>query len=61
MKIIMTGALGRMGREVCSLLGDELACGVDINGDVKDINDYTGDADGIIDFSFHGAFGGSAY
>lgn len=57
MKIIMTGALGRMGREVCSLLGEELACGVDINGEIKSINDYTGDADGIIDFSFHGAIG----
>lgn len=57
MKIIMTGALGRMGKEVCSLLGDELACGVDIGGEVKNIADYTGDADGIIDFSFHGAIG----
>lgn len=57
MKIIMTGSLGRMGKEVCALLGDELACGVDINGEVKNIADYTGASDGIIDFSFHGAIG----
>ena len=55
MKIIMTGALGRMGQEVCAVLGEELACGVDAAGEIKKIDDYTGEADGIIDFSFHGA------
>ena len=55
MKIIMTGACGRMGAEVCALLGDELACAVDVKGEVQNIDDYTGEADGIIDFSFHGA------
>ena len=55
MKIIVTGALGRMGAELKALLGDELVCGVDPVGEVKSVNDYTGDADGIIDFSFHGA------
>ena len=56
MKVIMTGACGRMGAEVCALLGDELACGVSA-GEVKHIADYRGPADGIIDFSFHGAIG----
>lgn len=46
-----------MGAEVCALLGDELACGVDTAGEVKHIADYRGPADGIIDFSFHGAIG----
>lgn len=55
MKIIVTGAGGRMGAELRTLLGDELVCGVDPVGEVKNINDYAGDADGIIDFSFHGA------
>ena len=36
-------------------MGDDLVCGVDPAGEVKNINDYGGDADGIIDFSFHGA------
>lgn len=57
MKIIMTGACGRMGQEVCAVLGEELACGIDAAGEVKKIDDYTGEADGIIDFSFHGAIG----
>jgi 4-hydroxy-tetrahydrodipicolinate reductase len=55
MKIIVTGAAGRMGAELKALLGDDLVCGVDPAGEVKNINDYAGDADGIIDFSFHGA------
>ena len=55
MKIIVTGAGGRMGAELRNLLGDELVCGVDPVGEVKNINDYAGEADGIIDFSFHGA------
>ncbi len=55
MKIIVTGAAGRMGREVCALAGEELVCGVDPNGAVGDISDYDGPADGIIDFSFHAA------
>lgn len=55
MKIIVTGAAGRMGAELKALLGDDLVCGVDPAGEVKNINDYGGDADGIIDFSFHGA------
>ena len=50
MKIIMTGACGRMGQEVCAVLGEELACGIDAAGEVKKIDDYTGEADGIIDF-----------
>lgn len=55
MKIIVTGAGGRMGAELRNLLGEELVCGVDPVGEVKNINDYAGEADGIIDFSFHGA------
>ena len=55
MKIIVTGAAGRMGREVCALAGEELVCGVDPTAEVKSISDYTGPADGIIDFSFHAA------
>ena len=55
MKIIVTGAGGRMGAELRNLLGDALVCGVDPVGEVKNINDYAGEADGIIDFSFHGA------
>lgn len=44
-----------MGKEVVAAVGDEFACGIDPNGEVKHIADYTGEADGIIDFSFHGA------
>ncbi len=64
MKVIMNGALGKMGKQIWSLLsegknGTEIACGVDIGADgsdpriVKALSDFTGEADIIIDFSHH--------
>ncbi len=66
MKVIVSGALGKMGRQILSLLeagknGMTLAAGVDIGADgtdpriVKTLTDLTGDADIIIDFSHHTA------
>ena len=68
MKVIMNGALGKMGSVIWKLLeegknGMEIACGVDPNADgsdpriVKKLTDFTGEADVIIDFSFHGCIG----
>ena len=60
--IILNGALGRMGKEVEKLIGNSdefsLAARIDKlsedNSCFKDINDFDGSADIIIDFSFHG-------
>ena len=68
MKIIMNGALGKMGRQIWSLLEQnknamEIACGVDPFADGSDprilpsLSDFTGDADMIIDFSHHACTG----
>ena len=64
MKVLMNGALGKMGAQIWTLLesgknGAEIACGVDINADgsdariVKSLSDFDGKADVIIDFSHH--------
>ena len=64
MKVLMNGALGKMGAQIWTLLengknGAEIACGVDINADgsdsriVKSLADFEGKADVIIDFSNH--------
>lgn len=64
MKVLMNGALGKMGAQIWTLLengknGAEIACGVDINADgsdpriVKSLSDFDGKADVIIDFSNH--------
>ena len=68
MKIIMNGALGKMGRQIWTLLeegknGTEIACGIDPNADGTDprilpaLTDFTGEADMIIDFSHHACTG----
>ena len=62
-KVIVHGALGRMGKEVTRFVTeseDMAACAlVDIGGDGKDVlkslSDFTGEADVIIDFSHHTA------
>lgn len=62
-KVIMNGAMGRMGKEIVKSIEQsddvKIAALVDINGDGKDvlraIDDFTGDADVIIDFSHHTA------
>lgn len=60
MKVLIHGALGRMGREVMRLVdegyeGSELACAVDVFSDSADVlnslDEFKGDADVIIDFS----------
>ena len=60
MKVLIHGALGRMGREVCRLVdegyeGSELACAVDVFFFFFDVlnslDEFKGDADVIIDFS----------
>ena len=64
MKVLMNGALGKMGAQIWTLLesgknGAEIACGVDINAGgsdsriVKSLSDFDGKADVIIDFSHH--------
>ncbi|MBQ4427409.1 MAG: 4-hydroxy-tetrahydrodipicolinate reductase [Oscillospiraceae bacterium] len=62
MKIIVNGAMGHMGTILCNLVGASdkhtLAAGVDPNGEgliLRDINDFTGLADMVIDFSHHTA------
>ncbi len=68
MKVIMNGALGKMGRQIWSLLeegknGTEIACGVDIGADGSDsrivgsLSDFEGEANIIIDFSHHACTG----
>lgn len=59
MNIIVNGAAGRMGQQVCRLVeaeGHTLAAAVDRNGGegfVTSLADYTGPADVVIDFSNH--------
>ena len=77
MKVLMNGALGKMGAQIWTLLesgkngaeiacgvdicadGAEIACGVDICADgsdprvLKNLSDFDGKADVIIDFSNH--------
>ena len=64
MKVLMNGALGKMGAQIWTLLesgknGAEIACGVDICADgsdprvLKKLSDFDGKADVIIDFSNH--------
>ena len=63
MKIIINGALGRMGQEICRLAGEgyrgsSLAAMIDkMGGDgmLSSVNDFSGEADVIIDFSHHTA------
>ncbi len=66
MKIIVNGALGRMGVEICKLADSdneiEIAARVDINattdkgaGIYSSLSEFSGDADCIIDFSHHSA------
>jgi len=63
-KIIVNGAAGRMGSEVVRLAdtgyrGCKCVAKVDISGGdcLTSIDEYTGEADVIIDFSFHTAVG----
>ena len=64
MKVLMNGALGKMGAQIWTLLesgknGAQIACGVDINADgsdpriLKNLDEFQGQADVIIDFSNH--------
>ena len=57
MEIILVGACGKMGREVAANLRDgmHIAASVDIKSHFRDIYDYGGKADVIIDFSSHSA------
>ena len=64
MKLLINGACGRMGRAVLAMIdqgiqGAELAGAVDSYGSgdgiLKSLNDFTGKADCIIDFSNHAA------
>lgn len=62
-KVIVRGALGRMGKEIAKLVLEddmlEVAALIDINGDgtevLKFLSDFTGEADVVIDFSHHSA------
>ena len=64
MKVLMNGALGKMGAQIWTLLeseknGAQIACGVDINADgsdpriFKNLDEFQGKADVIVDFSNH--------
>lgn len=56
MKVIVTGAAGRMGQHVCSLEGLTVAAKVDPMLEIKSISECgSTDAEGIIDFSHHTA------
>jgi 4-hydroxy-tetrahydrodipicolinate reductase len=63
MKIIINGAGGRMGQEICRLANEgyrdsSLAAAVDKMGGggmLSSVNDFAGEADVIIDFSHHTA------
>lgn len=59
MKYIINGALGRMGKEIVSFIGENACVKVDKYASSPDyfakISDYTGSADIIIDFSHHSA------
>lgn len=61
-KVILVGALGKMGQKVIQAIDDakdfELVCAVDENAKdennfAKDLGDFKGDANCLIDFSFH--------
>jgi 4-hydroxy-tetrahydrodipicolinate reductase len=61
-KTIVVGALGRMGQKVMTAIDEsddfELVCAVDPNSSEKDdclqdLDDFQGEADCLIDFSFH--------
>ena len=54
MKIIVTGAGGRMGAQVCALLGED-AVRVDPTLEIKNISEVDEECRGIIDFSHHTA------
>ena len=57
MRFIVNGACGRMGQEVIKQLSDDELARVDAfseeDGVIRDINEFNGKADGIIDFSSH--------
>lgn len=53
MKVIVTGAAGRMGSAVCSLDGICVVGAIDPSLEITHISDYDGVSDGIIDFSHH--------
>lgn len=59
MKIIINGAAGRMGRIITDMArreGEDIAALVDIAGaEYSSLNDFSGDADCVIDFSSHKA------
>ena len=63
MNIIVNGAAGRMGQQVCRLVeaeGHTLAAAVDRSGGegfVSSLAEYTGPADVVIDFSNHAGVG----
>ena len=63
MNIIVNGAAGRMGQQVCRLLAEQghtLAAAVDRSGGegfYAALADYTGPADVVVDFSFHEGVG----
>ena len=63
MNIIVNGAAGRMGQQVCRLLAEQghtLAAAVDRSGwegFYAALADYTGPADVVVDFSFHEGVG----
>lgn len=63
MNIIVNGAAGRMGQQVCRLVeaeGHTLAAAVDRSGEegfVSSLAEYTGPADVLIDFSNHAGVG----
>ena len=62
MEVIVNGALGRMGRQVCHLLEEDRipVAAVDRaggSGIYQNLFDYTGSADVVIDFSNHAGVG----
>ena len=61
-KTVVVGALGKMGKKVMTAIDDsddfELVCAVDPNATAKDgylqnLNEFKGEANCLIDFSFH--------
>lgn len=62
MEVIVNGALGRMGQQVCRLLEEDRIPLVEVDraggsGVYQSLFDYTGSADVIIDFSNHAGVG----
>lgn len=58
MKLIVHGAAGRMGQQVCRLAGEQVAAAVSTEGGegiLTKLTDYTGEADCVVDFSHHTA------